>query len=160
MNPLKHLANSFIDKINSMWEKYNQNIWFPFYQHYRISSPYGWRTHPVTGKRQFHNGIDISAPEGTPIYSPSSGRVIKVWYDDINGHGIRIEHYGGKVSGFAHCQHILLKEGDEIDHATAVATVGNTGRSTGAHLHWTLWKSINRNDGHVNPKNWFQYRDE
>uniref|UniRef100_A0A6H2A112 Putative peptidase n=1 Tax=viral metagenome TaxID=1070528 RepID=A0A6H2A112_9ZZZZ len=160
MSPLKHFANSFIDRINALWGKYEAMIWFPFYQHYRISSRYGWRTHPITGKKQFHNGIDISAPEGTPIYAPSGGIISEVWHDAINGNAMRIEHHNGKMSGFAHCQHILLSEGNDVDHATAVATVGNTGRSSGAHLHWTLWKSKNTKDGHVNPKNWFQYRDE
>ena len=160
MNPLKSAVNGFIDKWNALWQKEKEGIWFPFFRRYRISSTYGWRTHPVTGKKQFHNGIDIAAQEGTPIYSPSPGKIIKVWYDDINGNGVRIEHYNGKVSGFAHCQHILLKEGDAIDHATAVATVGSTGRSTAPHLHWTLWKSKNREDGHVNPENWLQYRSE
>ena len=66
---------------------------FPFKRKYRISSPYGWRTHPKTGKQQFHNGIDIAAPSGTFVYPTAVGKIIHIEYQrNLSGKFIRMEH--------------------------------------------------------------------
>lgn len=114
----------------------------------RISSGYGWRIHPIYRTRKFHNGVDLSAPEGTPISSPMDGTVIAVWYDERNGNALKIKHINGFTTGYAHNEKIFVKRGDEVKKGDIIANVGNTGASTGAHLHFTLRNELNK---FVNP---------
>ncbi len=104
----------------------------------RISSRFGWRIHPITKRKQFHSGIDIPAPEGTPIYAPDSGVVIKVWQNPIGGLQMRIKHDNGYVTGYAHLSKVAKREGERVEKGEIVAYTGNTGRSTGPHLHLTV----------------------
>ena len=103
-----------------------------------ISSPYGWRSNPITGARQFHNGIDLPAPIGTPIYSPLSGTVLKNYSNNIGGNQITIES-GDVILGYAHLnKKSPLAEGTIVKQGDIIGEVGNTGMSTGAHLHFTV----------------------
>lgn len=103
-----------------------------------ISSHFGMRTHPVYGDSRFHHGIDIAAPEGTEIYPIRSGRVVYSGYRLGYGNVVEIDHGDGLMSIYAHNRMNLVKDGDEVDSNTIIAQVGNTGTSTGHHLHFEI----------------------
>ena len=114
-----------------------------------VSSPYGWRT--FRGVRQFHNGIDLPANTGTPIYSPLSGTVLKNYYNELGGNQITIES-GDVILGYAHLnKRSPLTEGTIVKQGDIIGEVGNTGISTGAHLHFTVRISGDT----VNPLDYF-----
>lgn len=101
-----------------------------------ISSPMGWRTHPITGRRHFHDGIDIAAPCGKKVRSVNSGRV--VFAGSKGGYGKRVEvKTEAEVASYSHLSKLLVKKGDQIERGTVVGKVGTTGTSTGCHLHFT-----------------------
>lgn len=100
-----------------------------------LTSGYGYRTDPLTGARAFHRGVDIAAPEGTPVAAMLFGRVAAVGESGSLGHFIRIDHGDGVEVLYAHCSRVLAAEGAVVRAGETVALVGSTGRSTGAHLH-------------------------
>ena len=103
-----------------------------------ISSPYGWRIHPITKVRHFHGGIDIAAPQGTIIRAAAPGRVIKAeWMGDF-GYGIVIDHGGGYTTWYGHCSQFLVKVGDQVSANQPIARVGSTGLTTGPHLDFRI----------------------
>lgn len=106
----------------------------------RISCGFGNRTHPISKKKQFHNGVDIAAPLGTEVCAPADGKVIMVWNDSIYGGGlsIRIKHYNGYTSGYCHLSAQLVKVDQLVKQGDVIAKVGSTGSSTGPHLHFAL----------------------
>ena len=105
-----------------------------------LGSRFGNRKHPITGKLQFHNGLDISAPYGTPIKSPLSGEVIKVWTDSMSGNAINIKHKNNLITGYAHLSKFNVKQGDKVKAGDVIGYVGSTGLSTGNHLHLVVKK--------------------
>ena len=109
----------------------------------KLTSGFGWRRNPFGRTWKFHSGIDIAGKRGTPIYSPARGKVSSVSYNSGYGRMLEIDHGFGIKSVYAHCNSIRVREGDEIKRGDLVATIGNTGRSTGPHLHFEL-----RLDGH------------
>lgn len=117
---------------------------WPVPDSYKITSNYGYRTHPVTGQKQsFHSGTDIGAPQGTTIVAAADGDVILAKKDyGTYGNTIMIDH-GGIVTLYAHIRHggILVKEGDTVKRGQKIAEVGSTGRSTGPHLHFSVLKN-------------------
>lgn len=104
----------------------------------RLTSKYGYRTHPITGEYKFHNGIDLAAPTGTPVLSVASGTVVKTWSDSLNGNAISIKHDNGYTSGYAHLHTINVEPGQRVSKGQKIGEIGNTGASTGAHLHLTI----------------------
>ena len=103
-----------------------------------LSSSFGWRIDPFTGQKSFHEGLDFPTETGTPIVAAASGKVI---FADVNaqyGKMIEIDHGNGLVTRYAHCSMLLVKEGDLVVRGQKVATVGSTGRATGAHLHFEV----------------------
>lgn len=118
-----------------------------------ISSPFGSRTHPITGQVKFHNGIDIPAPVGTMVLAPYSGRVKSVYSNATGGNQLVIEHDDGRVSGYAHLHLVLVEPGEHVQQGEPIAQVGNTGASTGAHLHFTVRPSASA--AHVDPQTLF-----
>lgn len=107
----------------------------------RISSGYGERTNPVTGTRSFHNGIDIVMPVGTRILAPYRGLVDKIWEDRIGGLQMRFSFSLNKdryIFGFAHLSRVVAIEGKYYDEGDLIAYSGNSGVSTGPHLHLTV----------------------
>ncbi len=114
----------------------------------KITSQYGDRIHPVTKIRTPHRGIDFSAPIGTDVFSPATGTVASVWSDNTCGRGIRITHSGGFESVYCHLNSQLVKVGDTVNAGCRIGQSGNTGRTTGAHLHY----GIKHNGTYVNPK--------
>lgn len=88
------------------------------------------------------NALDIAAPEGTPIYPPMSGKVLKKWHDDRGGYSIAIEHPNGYVTGYAHMRGPSpLEVGDPVESNSVIGSVGSTGKSTGPHVHFTARQS-------------------
>lgn len=108
----------------------------------RVSSPFGERIHPVTKQKQFHNGIDIVMPVGTSILAPMCGKVIDVYENAIGGLQLIFEcaAEGGEryTFGFAHLSRVVAIKGNYYNEGDIIAYSGNTGRSTGAHLHFTV----------------------
>lgn len=107
-----------------------------------ISSPYGWREHPIEKKVLFHEGVDISANIGSKVYSTAQGRVIKIMYSKYGyGNRIIIRHAYGFETLYAHLNNINVKKGHWVRKNQLIGSVGNTGRSTGPHLHYEIHKN-------------------
>jgi murein DD-endopeptidase MepM/ murein hydrolase activator NlpD len=102
------------------------------------SSSYGWRMDPILGKRAFHQGIDFSAAHGEPIYATAGGIVEKAGMSGAYGNLVSINHGNGLQTRYAHISKILVKKGDIVKKEDLIAYVGNTGRSTGPHLHYEI----------------------
>ena len=121
----------------------------------RFSSPFGWRIHPIYHVLRFHEGIDITAHTGTPVYATGDGLVIRA---DASAHGygnhIRIAHGFGYVTLYAHLSKILVKPGQFVHRGDLIGLVGSTGLSTAPHLHY----EVRFNGKPVNPVN-FYYND-
>lgn len=108
----------------------------------KITSKFGNRRHPISGNHAFHNGVDIAAPTGTPVKSPAFARVEKVYYNSTGGNQVIIKQFLSDTTlGFAHLSKTLVEVGDIVYPGTEIALVGNTGQSTGAHLHFTVRKN-------------------
>jgi murein DD-endopeptidase MepM/ murein hydrolase activator NlpD len=113
----------------------------------RLSSPFGWRDDPITGVRRHHAAIDLSAPLGTPVKAAMEGRVSVLGFNMTYGNFIILEHSGGFQSMYAHMNTFSVKKGDWVGQGIQIGTVGNTGYSTGPHLHFAVFK----NNRAVNP---------
>ncbi len=112
----------------------------------RVSSLFGYRQNPVTGKYSFHSGYDLAAPHGSDIYAMYSGTVVKASYDSGYGNFLIIEHAEGFQTLYAHCSKLLCSSGDAVSAGDVIALVGSTGNSTGAHLHVEFRKNGQRYD--------------
>lgn len=105
----------------------------------KITSGFGYRTDPKTGKpKEFHNGIDLSVPIGTAIKSPMDGVVQIINSGGDGGNQIIIRHTNGYMTGYAHLSKQLVKKGDKVKQGDVIGLSGNTGKSTGPHLHLTM----------------------
>lgn len=104
----------------------------------RISDAWGSRIHPITKNLEFHNGIDISNQTGTPIYATASGVVEKTEFDSGYGRFILIDHGNGYKSLYAHLYSYRVKEGESVSKGQIIALMGDTGYSTGPHLHYEV----------------------
>ncbi len=100
-----------------------------------VSSYYGYRVNPFTGDTQFHRGVDIAVPEGTPVYAGQDGTVITAEYHEEYGNYVVIQDSKGYVSKYAHLSTLNVSAGQTIQHGRQIGKTGNTGRSTGSHLH-------------------------
>ncbi len=103
-----------------------------------LSSDYGWRRHPITGRHTLHEGVDFSAPVGTPIVAAAGGIVTVASYRSGYGKMVEIAHGDGLVSRYAHASSIVVGLGDVVEKGQLIARVGATGRTTGAHLHFEV----------------------
>ncbi len=101
----------------------------------RITSKYGYRVNPVTNAYGFHSGLDMAAPEGTPIYAAFSGEVETVSESDGRGKYLILTHNNGLQTIYCHCSAILVETGTKINGGEKIAEVGATGQATGPHLH-------------------------
>ena len=114
----------------------------------RVSSRYGRRIDPFTGRPGFHRGLDISARRGTAILAAADGRVKRVLLSAAGfGHEVLIDHGNGYQTRYAHCDRVLVSRGQKVARGEVIATVGNTGHSTGPHLHY----EVIRDGRHHNP---------
>ena len=103
-----------------------------------LSSSFGWRRNPVTGRHAMHEGLDFAAPAGAPIYAASSGVVTQARFRSGYGNLVEIMHGNGLTTRYAHASAIKVSEGDLVEKGQTIALVGSTGRSTGAHLHFEV----------------------
>jgi len=116
----------------------------PWPEGYTINarSPYGWRIHPITGKRKFHHGVDVAAPEGTHLTAPADGIVEHKGTGGSGGNTLIIKHADNLFTVYYHMSKPShLRKGDRVERGKHIGFIGNTGASTGAHLHWEVRKS-------------------
>ena len=113
----------------------------------RINSPFGWRQHPITRRRDFHTGIDIKANRNDPIKAAGSGKVVYSGWMGGYGKVLVIEHSNGQSTLYAHCSTLLAGKGANVSQSQIVAKIGTTGRSTGPHLHF----EVRNGNSPVNP---------
>ena len=116
----------------------------------RISDDYGTRIHPILGIEQFHNGIDMAAPGGSPILAAYDGEVVAADYNSSMGNYIMINHGDGLYTIYMHASALYVSQGSTVARGDKIAAVGSTGRSTGNHLHF----SVRSNGSYVSPWNY------
>lgn len=128
--------------------KYDGGIFaWPAPSYTRISDDYGYRIHPILGVQQFHNGIDMAAPGGSPILAAYDGTVVAAAYSNSMGNYIMIDHGDSLYTIYMHASALYVSKGQEVSKGQKIAAVGSTGRSTGNHLHFSVRKS----GSYVNP---------
>ena len=107
----------------------------------RLTSPFGYRSDPFTGARSFHSGIDLAAPTGTSVKATLDGKVAETGFNRIFGNYVIITHDRGYQSLYGHLSAVYVKRGQYVTQGTTVGAVGNTGYSTGPHLHLSIYKN-------------------
>jgi murein DD-endopeptidase MepM/ murein hydrolase activator NlpD len=120
----------------------------------RITSGYGKREDPIRDIRQFHSGVDISSSPGTPIRATADGVVSYSAWKHMSGYLIVIEHGCGFSTIYAHNKKNLVKVGQRVKRGEVIGYVGSTGKSTGPHVHYEVWK----NGKHINPQHYLKGR--
>ena len=133
------------------------------------SSSFGWRNDPFTGRRAFHSGLDFAGRKGLPIYATADGFVSYTGKDKYLGNTITIDHrkkeldeqgqpyarQGGYQTEYGHLQKILVEQGQQVKRGQQIGTMGNTGRSTGPHLHYSVRlrdRQLSKHRGYQNPE--------
>ena len=111
---------------------------WPVSESARISSPFGYRIHPTLRTRKLHTGLDISVPEGTEVRVVEEGTVRRASEDSVNGKVLIIDHGRGVTTAYCHNSQLLVRVGQRVAVGELIAHSGNTGRSTGPHLHYQL----------------------
>ena len=104
----------------------------------RITSGFGLRRNPVTGRIEFHLGVDIANKCGTPVRAPADGKVIKAGWCGLMGNCIVIKHNNDFLTRYGHLAKLLVRKGDFVERGQIIGMLGNSGRSTGPHLHYTI----------------------
>ena len=112
-----------------------------------ISSRFGYRISPFTNEKEFHKGLDISTSKLSPVIAPADGVVSSIRWDAGYGKLISINHEYGLVTKYAHLEEVLVKQGESVKRGQKIALVGDTGRTTGPHLHY----EVHLNGAPVNP---------
>ena len=128
-------------------------LW-PIASSHRVTSPFGWRTPPITGRQHLHGGIDIAAPNGTPIMASKAGVVVISQYGSSYGNYVVISHPDGTRTLYAHMSQRNVSAGDTVRQGQTVGLVGSTGSSTGNHLHFETWTGSS-SSSRVNPMQFF-----
>jgi murein DD-endopeptidase MepM/ murein hydrolase activator NlpD len=103
-----------------------------------ITSPFGDRIHPITKVKTFHNGIDLSGKIGQVIAAPADGEVKTVYTNDAGGLQMTVKHDNGFTTGYAHLSKVQAAVGQRVTQSQVIALMGNSGQSTGPHLHFTV----------------------
>ena len=116
----------------------------------RISDDYGQRIHPILGVQQFHNGVDMASPSGSPILAAYDGEVVAASYSATMGNYIMIDHGDGLITIYMHASALLVSQGQTVVRGEQIGKVGSTGRSTGPHLHF----SVRKDGSYVSPWNY------
>ena len=132
-----------MDNKQKQWTSSYPSITYPL-KSIKVTSPYGYRRDPFTGKLSWHNGLDLRA-KNEPAYAMMNGIVEKVGYDNRSGNYVTLRHGNYQVS-YCHLSSIIVRKGEYVYPGIIVGVTGNTGRSTGSHLHLTCkkdGKSIN-----------------
>jgi murein DD-endopeptidase MepM/ murein hydrolase activator NlpD len=119
----------------------NGQFTWPFPGYSRVSSEYGWRTHPITGKKKFHSGIDLAGPYGSSIVAAEDGTVVKAgWNSGGYGNYVIISHGSGLSTLYGHNSSVTVSAGQKVKRGQTIAKCGSTGLSTGNHLHFEVMK--------------------
>ena len=132
-----------VDNKQKQWISSYSSITYPL-KSIKVTSPYGYRCDPFTGKQSWHNGLDLRA-KNEPAYAMMDGIVEKVGYDNRSGNYVTLRH-GKFYISYYHLSSIIVRKGESVFPGIIVGVTGNTGRSTGSHLHLTCkkdGKSIN-----------------
>lgn len=116
----------------------------------KVHSGYGLRKHPIGGGVRFHKGVDMAGRVGKPIIAALDGKVVYAGPEGALGYIVRLKHDRGLTTVYAHCSRLLVKSGQRVRQGDLIARVGRSGRVTGPHLHFEVWK----NGKHVNPINY------
>jgi murein DD-endopeptidase MepM/ murein hydrolase activator NlpD len=103
-----------------------------------VTSGFGSRISPFTGRRQFHAGLDIAGRSGTPVVAPARGRVAFVGRDGALGRSVVLEHGHGVRTRYGHVAEVFVRRGEAVERGARIASMGSTGRSTGPHLHYAV----------------------
>ena len=143
-----------VEEINALWAK--QLAWLntlptgtPVKGSYNLSSGYGLRIDPFTQAMAKHEGLDFAAPVGTPIIASANGVISRAGWDSQYGNVVEINHAEGFKTRYAHASQLLVRTGQTVKKGDVIAKVGNTGRSSGPHLHY----EVIRAGAHINPAN-------
>ena len=115
-----------------------------------VTSPYGYRIHPIYGTKKFHYGVDLAAPQGRAIWATRSGKVVAASYNSSSGYYVQIDHGDGFKSIYMHMTHYVVSKGEQVTQGQVIGYCGSTGASTGPHLHF----GITKNGSYVNPANY------
>lgn len=144
----KQIRAEKLEELKLNGNEYILGIW-PVKDYTNISSPFGERIHPISGKQSFHKGIDIPAPQDTDILACDDGIVL--FSGVMNGYGnvVKLKHFDNKITLYAHNNSNIVKNGDVIKAGQVIAKVGTTGNSTGNHLHFETII----NEKNINPIN-------
>lgn len=132
-----------VDNKQKQWISSYPSITYPL-KSIKVTSPYGYRRDPFTGKQSWHNGLDLRA-KNEPAYAMMDGIVEKIGYDNRSGNYVTLRH-GNFYISYCHLSSIIVRKGEYVYSGIIVGVTGNTGRSTGSHLHLTCkkdGKSIN-----------------
>lgn len=135
-NPPQQETDSVDDK-QKQWISSYPSITYPL-KSIEVTSPYGYRRDPFTGKMSWHNGLDLRA-KNEPAYAMMDGIVEKVGYDNRSGNYVTLRHGNFHIS-YCHLSSIIVRKGESVFPGIIVGVTGNTGRSTGYHLHLTCKK--------------------
>ena len=104
----------------------------------KFAAPFGMRKHPILGYKRMHYGVDIVAKRGADVYASAKGTIVQASYNGGFGKNVKIDHGYGYISVYAHLSKIMVKKGQEVNRGDLIGLVGNTGLSTGPHLHYEV----------------------
>jgi hypothetical protein len=132
---------------NTGANEYGSELIYPLSSPAPTTSSFGWRSHPITGNRRFHSGIDIGAPMGAPVIAAGSGTIVSSGWLGGYGKAIVIQHNGVQQTLYGHLSEVFVQSGQRIEQGTVIGRVGSTGNSTGPHLHFET--KVSTSDGWV-----------
>ena len=127
-----------LSQVSSTGPRRTPRIQFSWPVQGKISSGYGWRTHPIVRVRHFHAGVDIAASRGTPVKAAAPGKVVSAGSMGAFGLAVVIDHGNGYSSWYGHCSKLLVRVGETVKGGQQIALVGSTGRATGPHLDFRI----------------------
>jgi murein DD-endopeptidase MepM/ murein hydrolase activator NlpD len=125
---------------------------WPLAAHTQVTSPFGERIHPIEGVPKKHTGVDLSAALGQPIKAAAPGRVVSAGWRGGYGYQVEVLHAGGLRTRYSHLSALLVEPGAMVQAGSAVGLAGATGKATGVHLHFEVW----RRGRAKNPMGWFR----
>jgi hypothetical protein len=145
MDELERLTHQRTDLLtvleSRLFERKMRNLMVPTQKpvtHSDLGSAFGWRLDPISGRSALHTGLDFPAPVFTPILSAAGGIVVAQEYHTEYGNMVEIDHGNELVTRYAHASKVMVKKGDLVKRGQKIAEVGNSGRSTGSHLHFEV----------------------
>lgn len=139
----KHLKHGLREVVHALKERHEELRHLPSIMPISgektwISCSYGWRENPFTDKKEFHDALDIAGAWKTPLIAPADGTVSTVGHNNLVGRYLRIKHADGFTTSYGHLQSVAVKEGQTVQRRDVIGYMGNTGRSTGTHVHYKV----------------------